>query len=84
VKEVETASDSRHEYDITKPSRADRQDHKDSRGLEDIDFKFSGSEHRRETYEFQMRFYLFLAREIFSPFLCAKLFHLKDGLSVNV
>jgi hypothetical protein len=54
---------------------------KTPKGWKILDFKFSGSERHSEAYEFQMRFYLFLAREIFSPLLGAELFYLKDGFS---
>jgi ATP-dependent exoDNAse (exonuclease V) beta subunit len=87
VIEMESALESRNEYKITKPfdkyilhGRPDKVI-KTPKGWKILDFKFSGSERHSEAYEFQMRFYLFLAREIFSPLLGAELFYLKDGFS---
>jgi hypothetical protein len=53
-------------------------------GWKVLDFKFSHSKYHSETYEFQMRFYLCLAREIFSPLLSAELFYLKDGATGEI
>lgn len=90
VKEMEIASDSRNEYKITKPfgkyilyGRPD-QVIKTPEGWKILDFKFSGSERHSEAHEFQMRFYLYLARKIFSPLIGAELFYLKDGVYVKV
>jgi len=90
VKEMESASNSRNEYKITKPfgkyilyGRPDKLI-RTPEGWKILDFKFSGSETYSEAHEFQMRFYLFLAREIFSPLLGADLFYLKDGISIKV
>ncbi len=46
-----------------------------------LDFKFSKSDIHSEANEFQMRFYLYLAGQIFSPLLGAELFYLKDGVT---
>ena len=87
VKEMENAPDSRNEYTITKPfgkyilhGRPDKVI-KTTEGWKILDFKFSGSESHSEAHDFQMKFYLCLAREIFSPLLGAELFYLKDGVS---
>ena len=53
-------------------------------GWKILDFKFSDSKHHSEAYEFQMKFYLYIAREIFSPLLVAELFYLTDGGSIKV
>jgi hypothetical protein len=90
VKEMESAMESRNEYKITKPfgkyilhGRSDKVI-KTPDGWKILDFKFSGSERHSEAYEFQIRFYLYLAREIFSPLLGAELFYLKDGVSKRI
>ena len=90
VKEIESASDSRNEFKIIKPfgkhilyGRPDKVI-KTPDGWKILDFKFSKSESYSEAHEFQMRFYLYLAREIFSPLQCAELFYLKDGVSMKV
>jgi ATP-dependent helicase/nuclease subunit A len=90
VKEMESASDSRNEYKITKPfgkyilyGRPDKVI-KTPEGWKILDFKFSGSERHSEAHDFQMRFYLYLAKEIFSPLLGAELFYLKDGFSKRI
>ena len=54
---------------------------KTAEGWKILDFKFSRSESHSEAHDFQMKFYLYLAREIFSPLLGAELFYLKDGIS---
>jgi len=86
VKEMEAALESRNEYQIIRPfgryilsGRPDKVI-KTAEGWNILDFKFSSSERHSETYEFQMKFYLYLAREIFSPMLGAELFYLKDGV----
>ncbi len=65
VKEMESALESRNEYEITKPfgkyilhGRPDKVI-KTPEGWKILDFKFSGSESHSEAYEFQMRFYLY-------------------------
>ena len=85
VKEMELALESRNEYKITKPfgkyilhGRPDKVI-KTAEGWKILDFKFSGSESHNEAHDFQMKFYIYLAREIFSPLLGAELFYLKDG-----
>jgi ATP-dependent exoDNAse (exonuclease V) beta subunit len=90
VKEMESALDSRNEYKITKPfgkyflhGRLDKVI-KTTEGWKILDFKFSGSDRHSVDYEFQMKFYLYLAREIFSPFLGAVLFYLTDGVSKRI
>jgi CRISPR/Cas system-associated exonuclease Cas4 (RecB family) len=57
---------------------------KTAEGWKILDFKFSGSESHSEAHDFQMKFYLYLAKEIFLPLLSAELFYLKDGGSVKV
>lgn len=86
VIDMENASDSRNEYEITKPfgkhilyGRLDKLI-KTPDGWKILDFKFSRSEQHKEAYKFQMKFYLYLARDIFSPLLGAELFYLKDGI----
>lgn len=81
------ALESRNEYEITKPfgeyilyGRLDKVI-KTAEGWKILDFKFSRSESHSEAHDFQMKFYLYLAREIFSPLLGAELFYLKDGIS---
>jgi ATP-dependent exoDNAse (exonuclease V) beta subunit len=90
VIEMENASDSKNEYEITKPfgkhilyGRLDKLI-KTPDGWKILDFKFSRSEQHKEAHEFQMKFYLYLARDIFSPLLGAELFYLKDGISILV
>ena len=87
---MEIASDSRNEYKITKPfgkyilyGRPDKLI-RTPEGWKILDFKFSGSETYSEAHEFQMRFYLFLASEMFSPLPGAERFYLKDGISIKV
>jgi ATP-dependent exoDNAse (exonuclease V) beta subunit len=90
VKEMEAAQESRSEYQIIKPfgryilSGWPDKVIKTAEGWKILDFKFSSSERHSEAYEFQMKFYLYLAREIFSPLLGAELFYLKDGGCVKV
>ena len=90
VNEMENASDSRSEYEITKPfGKYILHGWLDkvimtAEGWKILDFKFSSSESHSEAHEFQMKFYLYLAKEIFSPLLGAELFYFKDGGSVKV
>lgn len=49
-------------------------------GWKIVDFKFSSSSFHSEQYEFQMKFYLYLARDLFHPLLGAFIFYLKDGV----
>lgn len=90
VKEIESSSDSRNEYKIARPfgryilnGRLDKV-FKTPEGWKILDFKYSGSERHNEANEFQMMFYLYLAREIFYPLLGSELFYLKDGVSKKV
>jgi len=90
VKEMETSSHSLNEYEITKPfgkyilyGRLDKVI-RTSEGWKILDFKFSGSESYSEAHKYQMKFYLYLAREIFSSLQKAELFYLKDGVSMKV
>jgi ATP-dependent exoDNAse (exonuclease V) beta subunit len=90
VMEMESALVSRNEYKISKPfgkyilhGRPDKVI-KTPEGWKVLDFKFSSSERHSDAYEFQMKFYLYLVREIFLPLLGAELFYLKDGGSVKV
>lgn len=90
VKEMELALEYRNEYKITKPfgkymlhGRPDKVI-KTAEGWKILDFKFSGSENHSEAHDFQIKFYLYLAREIFSPLLGAELFYLKDGVSKRI
>ncbi len=90
VKEIESSSDSRNEYKIARPfgryilnGRLDKV-FKTPEGWKILDFKYSGSERHNEANEFQMMFYLYLARQIFSPLLGAELFYLKDGATREV
>ena len=90
VKEMEAASESRSEYQIIRPfgryilSGWLDKVIKTAGGWKILDFKFSSSERHSQAYEFQMKFYLYLAREIFSPLLGAELFYLKDGVSKRI
>jgi ATP-dependent helicase/nuclease subunit A len=90
VKEMQSALDLRNEYQIFKPftkymlsARLDKVI-KTADGWKILDFKFSDSKHHSEAYEFQMKFYLYIAREIFSPLFGAELFYLMDGRSIKV
>lgn len=90
IKEMESALESMNEYQIIRPfgryilsGRPDKVI-KTAEGWKILDFKFSSSERHSEAYEFQTRFYLYIAQEIFSPMLGAELFYLKDGVSVRV
>ena len=90
LKEMEAAQESRNEYQIIRPfgkyilsGRPDKV-LKTAEGWKILDFKFSSSERHSEAYEFQTNFYLYIAREIFSPLLGAELFYLKDGTAVEV
>lgn len=90
VNEMEAALESRNESQIIRPfgkyilsGRPDKVI-KTAEGWKILDFKFSSSERHGEAYEFQTKFYLYIAREIFSPLLGAELFYLKDGVFVKV
>jgi ATP-dependent exoDNAse (exonuclease V) beta subunit len=90
VKEMQSALDLRNEYQIFKPfdkymlsARLDKVI-KTADGWKVLDFKFSDYKLHSEAYEFQMKFYLYIAREIFSPLLGAELFYLTDGRSIKV
>lgn len=52
---------------------------KDKEGGRIVDFKFADSSDHTFPSEFQMKFYIYLARELFRPFLGARLFYLRDG-----
>ncbi len=85
VKEIESSRSSRDEYEITRPfgryilyGRPDKLIRTED-GWKIVDFKFAGSRSHGKAYEFQMKFYLYLAREIFKPMAGAALFYLKDG-----
>ena len=84
VKEIESAQSSRNEYEITKPfgryilyGRPDKLI-RTKDGWKIVDFKFAGSRSHGKAYEFQMKFYLYLARVIFRPMAGAALFYLND------
>jgi ATP-dependent exoDNAse (exonuclease V) beta subunit len=90
IKEMEAALESRNESQIIRPfgkyilsGRPDKVI-KTAGGWKILDFKFSSSERHSEAYEFQTKFYLYIASEIFSPLLGAELFYLKDGTAVKV
>ena len=90
IEEIENSSASMNEYRITKPlekyllyGRLDKII-KSPDGFRILDFKYSKSGSNSDAHEFQMRFYLYLAREIFSPLLGAELFYLKDGISKRI
>ncbi|AET64080.1 PD-(D/E)XK nuclease family protein [Methanothrix harundinacea] len=85
VREIEAAEKTRTEYQILRPfgghtlvGRVDKLV-KTREGWHIVDFKFADSSAHAPAYEFQMKFYLYLAREIFRPMLGARLFYLKDG-----
>lgn len=85
VREIEAAGKTRTEYEILRPfgrhtlvGRVDKLV-KTREGWHIVDFKFADSSAHAPAYEFQMRFYLYLAREIFRPMVGARLFYLKDG-----
>jgi len=85
IKEIESAQSSRSEYEITRPfgryilyGRPDKLIRTED-GWKIVDFKFAGSRSHCKAYEFQMKFYLYLAREIFRPMAGAALFYLNDG-----
>jgi ATP-dependent exoDNAse (exonuclease V) beta subunit len=85
VREIEAAEKTRTEYQILRPfgghtlvGRVDKLV-KTRDGWHIVDFKFADSSAHAPAYEFQMKFYLYLAREIFRPMLGARLFYLKDG-----
>jgi ATP-dependent exoDNAse (exonuclease V) beta subunit len=90
MKEMESALESRDEYPIARPfgkyilyGRPDKLI-RTREGWKILDFKFSRSDSHSEAYEFQMRFYLYLAREIFSPLIGAELLYLKDGSTNHI
>jgi len=83
---IEEAAESFSEYALAKPlgrfilyGRLDKLIRTED-GWKIVDFKFAESKSHSEAYEFQMRFYLYLAREIFKPMLDAEIFYLKDGV----
>ncbi len=85
VREIESAENIRTEYEIIRPfgryiltGRVDKLV-KTKGGWRIVDFKFADSAAHSPAYEFQMKFYLYLARDLFMPMLDAKLFYLKDG-----
>ncbi len=85
VREIETAENTRTEYEIIRPfgryllaGRVDKLV-KTKDGWRIVDFKFADSAAHSPAYEFQMKFYIYLARELFRPMLGAQLFYLKDG-----
>jgi len=85
VREIEGAENSRTEYEIIRPfgryiltGRVDKLV-KTKDGWQIVDFKFADSAAHSPAYEFQMKFYLYLARDLFRPMLGARLFYLKDG-----
>lgn len=85
VREIETSEKSRTEYEIIRPfgkyllaGRVDKLV-KTFGGWRIVDFKFAESAAHSPVYEFQMKFYLYLARDLFRPMLEAQLFYLKDG-----
>ncbi len=85
VREIEGAEKIRTEYEVIRPfgryllvGRMDKLI-KTEGGWRIVDFKFAESSTHSPAAEFQMRFYLYLARELFRPMLGAELFYLKDG-----
>jgi len=90
VREMESAGEVRTEYEILRPFGEDllvgRIDKlvRDEEGWRIVDFKFADSPSASQESEFQMRFYIYLARELFSPLLGARLFYLKDGAVLEV
>ncbi len=85
VREIEGAESTRTEYEIIRPfgrymltGRVDKLV-KNKDGWRIVDFKFAESAAHSPAYEFQMKFYLYLARDLFRPMLGARLFYLKDG-----
>jgi len=85
VGEIEGAENIRTEYEIIRPfgrylltGRVDKLV-KNKDGWRIVDFKFADSAAHSPAYEFQMMFYLYLARDLFRPMLGARLFYLKDG-----
>ena len=48
-------------------------------GWKFFDFKFATMDEDIEKYEFQMKFYLYMAKGLFSPLLGGYIFFLKDG-----
>ncbi len=85
VGEMESALGYRNEYQITRPfgryilyGRPDKLIRTEE-GWKIVNFKFAESDSHGEAYEFQMKFCLYLARELFRPMVGAELFYLKDG-----
>jgi ATP-dependent exoDNAse (exonuclease V) beta subunit len=90
VKEMEAAQESRNESQIIRPfgryilsGRPDKVI-RTAEGWKILDFKYSSSDRHNEAYDFQTKFYLYIAMEIFSPMLDGELFYLTDGVSVKV
>lgn len=85
VREMESAGEVRTEYEILRPFGEDllvgRIDKlfRDEEGWRIVDFKFADSASASPESEFQMKFYIYLARELFCPLLGARLFYLRDG-----
>ncbi|MDF0594215.1 UvrD-helicase domain-containing protein [Methanotrichaceae archaeon M04Ac] len=90
VREIESAEEVRTEYQIIRPFGEDllvgRVDKlvRDEEGWRIVDFKFADSATASPGSEFQMKFYIYLARELFCPLLGARLFYLKDGAVQDV
>jgi len=85
IKEIENSHVVWNEYEITRPfdrymlyGRVDKIVKTDN-GWKFFDFKFATMDGDVEKYEFQMRFYLYIARDLFSPLLGGYIFFLKDG-----
>jgi ATP-dependent exoDNAse (exonuclease V) beta subunit len=90
IKEIESALESRNEYPIARPfgkyilyGRPDKLIRTEN-GWKILDFKFSKSDIHSEANEFQMRFYLYLAGQIFSPLIGAELLNLMDGSTNHI
>ncbi|UEC43560.1 MAG: ATP-dependent DNA helicase UvrD/PcrA [Methanothrix sp.] len=85
VREIESAGEVRTEYEILRPFGEDllvgRIDKlvRDEEGWRIVDFKFADSATASPKSDFQMMFYIYLARELFRPLLGARLFYLRDG-----
>ncbi|NPV62501.1 MAG: hypothetical protein HPY61_07710 [Methanotrichaceae archaeon] len=85
IKEIEASEDSKAEYRIMRPlekymlyGRLDKII-LTSEGWKIIDYKFADSKTHKESYEFQMKFYLYIARGLFDSIKAAEIFYLKDG-----
>ena len=85
VGEIESSLDMRSEYEIIRPfgryllvGRPDKLI-RGPEGWKIVDYKFADSLAHCPAYEFQMKFYIYLARDIFKPMLGADLFYLKGG-----